>query len=43
LIKDIKIRSLVKNPMKGGTPAIENKTIERDVTKKKLNLRSLKE
>jgi hypothetical protein len=43
LIKDIKIKSFEKNPIKGGTPEIENKVIDSKVTKKKLNLRSLKE
>jgi hypothetical protein len=33
LTKISKIRSLEKNPKKGGTPAIENKTIVSDITK----------
>jgi hypothetical protein len=33
LIKRIKIRIFEKNPKKGGTPAIENKTIDNTVVK----------
>jgi hypothetical protein len=42
-MREIKIKSLEKKPIKGGTPAIENNTIVKVDKKKKLNLTSLKE
>ena len=39
----MRISSLEKNPTKGGTPAIENSTIVKEITKKKLNFKSLNE
>jgi hypothetical protein len=39
----IRISSLVKNPKKGGTPAIEKREIATIVVKKKLNFKSEKE
>jgi hypothetical protein len=43
LIRDSSIIILVKNPKKGGTPAIENKEIVTEISKKKLSFKSLKE
>ena len=39
----IKIRIFEKKPIKGGTPAIENKIIEVVIAKNELNLKSLNE
>ena len=40
--KQIKINNLEKNPINGGTPAIEKRTIVKMEVKKKLNLKSVK-
>lgn len=42
-IKIISSKSFVKNPIKGGTPAIENKQTVSVKVKKKLNFKSLNE
>ena len=42
-IKEIKIKSLEKNPKNGGTPDKENNIIVIVIKEKKLNLKSLKE
>jgi hypothetical protein len=42
-INDNNIIILVKKPKNGGTPAIENKDIVTEISKKKLSFKSLKE
>lgn len=42
-IREISMRSFVKNPKNGGIPAIENKTIVMDATKNGFNFKVLNE
>jgi hypothetical protein len=42
-VRRVRIKSLEKNPIKGGTPAIENKRIVMVIRKKLLKLKLLKE